>query len=244
METITYTPELENVSETLLVPLFFKAKETLENGIITDHAAVKIIERIQYDFQKMATDKDTQAIIAFRTQILDKIVSEYISRVDKPVIINLGAGLDTRHLRFEEKIKWYQLDLDKPMQLRNLFFEEESINITKSILDFSWIDDVDEKESVLIIIEGVLMYLEENQVKAIFEAVGLNFSNTYVVFDTIPKTLVNIRTHKSIDMKRAPFKWGNNNLDEIETWENKLRKIKEYYFLKEQGYKVNMMHIN
>ncbi len=49
----THDPQLKNVSETLLVPLFFRAKETLDKGIIRDEKAVDIVCRIDYDFQKM-----------------------------------------------------------------------------------------------------------------------------------------------------------------------------------------------
>ncbi|MDR0429349.1 MAG: hypothetical protein LBH58_02580 [Tannerellaceae bacterium] len=42
-----YKPELQNVSETLLVPLFSKAKETMEQGLIKDYATVEIIRKIE-----------------------------------------------------------------------------------------------------------------------------------------------------------------------------------------------------
>jgi O-methyltransferase involved in polyketide biosynthesis len=256
----TLEPKLENVSETLLVPLFFKAKETIENGVINDAAAVEIIKRIEYDFSKMATDNDTQILIAIRTKIIDRVVADYIRTVENPVIINLGAGLDTRHIRFNH-IKWYQLDLEKPMALRKIFFEEE-IRIIKSILDFSWIQEVNERENVLIIIEGVLMYLNENQVKALFCAIGENFSNSKIVFDTIPTSLVKLKKHKSINMQTAPFQWGNNRLSEIENWHFGFRKIENYFYLSKHierwkvltlfshlphirnGLKISLMNIN
>lgn len=200
------TPELRNVSETLLVPLFYRAKETLENGLIHDDAAIDIVRRINYDFKRISDDKDTQHIIAIRTKYLDKIVTDYICHNENPVVVNLGAGLDTRHLKFEKKIKWYQLDLEKAMSLRSLFFKNEQRNITKSILDFSWIDDINEKENVLFIIEGVLMYMAENEVKIIFETLASNFSSSFVAFDTIAPSFVNLEKHKSIDVKQAPFK--------------------------------------
>lgn len=256
----TCSPELKNVSETLLVPLFFKAKETLENGEIKDEAAVEIINRIEYDFDKMKSDETTQILIVVRTKILDQIVNDYIRNNSNPVIINLGAGLDTRHIRFR-KTKWYQLDLEKPIELRKIFFDKE-ISITKSILDFSWINEVKERENVLIIIEGVLMYLDETQVKSIFQAIGQNFTNSNIVFDTIPKSFINLKEHKSINMHSAPFRWGNSRIAEIENWNYGFKKVRNYKYLSKHikrwkisallsifppiynGFKISLMQIN
>lgn len=259
-DQVMYKPNLENVSETLLVPLFFKAKETLEKGIIQDDAAVEIIKRLEYNFDKMETDKHTQLLITIRTAILDRIVNEYIRSEPNPVIINLGAGLDTRHLRLKEA-KWYQLDLKKPMELRQIFFNKE-ICIIRSILDFSWMDEVKEHENVLIIIEGVLMYLDEEQVKSIFQAVGKSFRNSQIVFDTIPKSFIKLKEHKSINMQSAPFKWGNSRVSEIEKWNFGLKKLQNYRYLSKyirrwkssaflsifqnvyNGFKISLMQIN
>lgn len=228
--TETFIPELKNVSETLLVPLFFKAKETIENGLIKDDAAVSIVDRIEYDFDEMAKDWKTQVLIAIRTEILDQVVNEYINSTTDPVIINLGAGLDTRHLRLKDA-KWYQLDLEKPMLLRNIFFGKEEIEITKNIFDFSWIKEIKEKENVLIIIEGVLMYLPENRVKTLFKQIGLNFRDSFIVFDTIPKSYVKLKKHKSIDLQQAPFQWGNSSISQIEGWKYGFKKEKNYCYL-------------
>lgn len=229
-KTKLYIPELTDVSETLLVPLYFKAKETIENGIIKDNAAVEIVNQIQYDFEKMSKDWETQIIIAIRTETLDQVVKEYIHSTKNPIIINLGAGLDTRHLRFKN-VKWYQLDLENPMKLRKFFFGGEEITITKSILDFSWINEIEEKEKVLIIIEGVLMYLNERQVRSIFRIIGSSFTDSQIVFDTIPRSFVRLKKHKSINVKKAPFSWGNNSSSEIEDWKYGFISVRDYPYL-------------
>lgn len=258
--TDKHIPKLKDISETLLVPLFFKAKETIENGVIKDHAAVNIVKHLHYDFERMKTDWKTQLLIAVRTEILDEVANDYVRSTQNPVIVNLGAGLDTRHIRFDDA-KWYQLDLDEPMNLRTLFFGSKDINIRKSILDFSWVTDVKEKENVLFIIEGVLMYLDETQVKSIFRIIGLNFKNCFIVYDTIPESFVKKREHQSINLKQAPFKWGNNHFSKIEKWGYGFKGKRHYHYLSKHrrrwkglsllslfnihnGFKVNLMKIN
>nr|WP_315201407.1 hypothetical protein [uncultured Flavobacterium sp.] len=61
---------LNAVPETILIPLYFKAKETRENGIIKDNVAVEILKRINYDFTKMNNDWIGQISVCVNTYIL------------------------------------------------------------------------------------------------------------------------------------------------------------------------------
>jgi len=228
----TSVSDLTDISETLLVPLYFRAVETLEGGIIQDHAAVKIINQLDYDFSRMKNDRDTQLAITLRTSIIDRIARDYIGKTSHPVIVNLGAGLDTRQLRYNTA-KWYHLDLEVPMHLRKTFFEDSSINITKSILDFSWINFIEEKNNVLFIIEGVLMYLDEEKVKSIFEIIASHFRDSFIVFDMVPFSFTSLAIHQSIDLSQAPFKWGNDQLEEIEQWGYGFTSVSNYSYFSE-----------
>ncbi|MDP4269997.1 MAG: class I SAM-dependent methyltransferase [Bacteroidota bacterium] len=226
----TYVPNLRQVSRSLLVDLYFKAKETRENGIIRDYAAVDIVDRLKYDFSPFDADRKTQNQIAVRTEILDEITSEYISSTPLPVIVNLGAGLDTRHIRFGQA-KWYQLDFEETINLRNLFFGDDSVNIPRNILDFYWINEIREKQDVLFIIEGTLQFLEPYKVKAIFREIAENFTNSLITFDTIPKSYINLTGHKSYNLNLSPFRWGNHSESEIEEWSAGLKAHNHYHFL-------------
>lgn len=226
----TYIPNLRQVSQSLLVDLYFKAKETLENGIIRDYAAVDIVERMRYDFSYLDADRKTQNLIAVRTEILDEIVSTYIRTTPLPVIVNLGAGLDTRHIRFGQA-KWYQLDFEETIDLRNIFFGGDSVNISRNILDFYWINEIRERHNVLFIIEGTLQFLEPLKVRTIFREIAENFTNSYVAFDTVPKSYRNLTTHKSYNPEYSPFRWGNHSLSEIESWNPGLKEHSHFHYL-------------
>ena len=229
-----YVVKLTNVSETLLVPLYFKAKETIEKGVVDDESAVKIVRYLNYDFSRMQSDIATQWVIRSRTCVLDQIAREYVSHTVYPVIVNLGAGLDTRASRLKAA-KWYQLDLKLPIELRRVFFNDSNL-IAKSFLDFSWINDVEERDGVLFIIEGALMYMEEQQVKGLLRVIGNHFTHSLVAFDTIPKSYVNLRKHQSINMDTAPFKWGNYSAREVERWHLGLHAFRTFHY----GFSFNL----
>lgn len=89
--------------------------------------------------------KLTQVGVAVRTRILDTALLKYLSTHPAAVVINLGAGLDTRHNRPQcRNHDWYEIDLPESISLRRHFFKKfESYRfIEKSIFDLSWMQDV------------------------------------------------------------------------------------------------------
>ena len=212
-------PGMSAVSKTLFLPLFFRANETLENGIISDLEAVRIVQELNYDNRNFRLDREMQLIIALRTSILDRLVKNYIvkSRIGglEPVVVNLGAGLDTRCLRMPPAV-WYTVDLKMPIELRKQYVTKGSaIDITDSILNEEWIKHIETKSNVLIVIEGVLMYLSKEQVKQVFNLLSKHFSGLTVLFDALALRYTAMSSHQSIDVDKAPFKWGLNDASEL-----------------------------
>jgi len=204
---------LSNVLETLLVPLYFRAAETKKGGIIEDKEAVSILEQIDYDFSTIKDDWRTEVAIAIRTYCFDDIIAKRVKEGKISTVVNLGAGLDARFSRFDE-LNWYQLDMPEVIELREMLLPNTvSTNIAKSVLDFSWVDDIKEKKDVLFIAEGLFMYFSEKDVKSILMHVSENFKQSYIAFDAVSKSVVG-DDHKSIKTDLAPIKWGNYKLEE------------------------------
>ena len=162
------TEKISGISETLMIPLWARATETKKkNRIIVDEKAVELIKKIDYEFSKFKTNKDTQIRISIRTKIIDNVVKSYISRHPYAVIVNLGAGLDTRFFRLDNnKIQWYDLDLPKVIVFKNFFFRQTNRFkfIPKTVFDFSWMKEIEKikKNHILFIAEGLFIYFKEN----------------------------------------------------------------------------------
>lgn len=224
----------------MLIPLYFKAKETRENGIIRDDKAIDIVNRIDYDFARMDADWKTQTGVAVRTWIFDDILKKLIEKTQgKIVVVNLGAGLDTRQERFPG-VKWYQVDLPQSIAIRKQFFTTGNATlIAKSALDFSWADEVPEKEHVLFIAEGLFMYFTPEEVRSVLTFIASHFSHSYVAFNTIHKSMIG-KAHASVDTSKAPFRWGLQAMSEIEDWHTGLVQYQIYsplkYFRKRWGW--------
>lgn len=168
------------VPETMVQTLYARAKETKkQNAKIKDGIAVKLVEKLDYDFSK--ADKDnamTYGVIA-RTIVLDRMVEQYLKKHENAVVINLACGLDTRCYRMKGKyLRWYNVDLPETMKIRRQFLPETGpiYQIAKSAMDDSYVDGIDyHGENVLVIIEGLTMYLCEKDIRKIFSIIERSF---------------------------------------------------------------------
>jgi O-methyltransferase involved in polyketide biosynthesis len=89
---------LGSVQETMLLPLWGRAVETLKpKPLLVDNKAVEIINSIPYDFSTIAKNirKLTRASWIARSIFLDKKISEFIKMQPYATIVNIGCGLDT-----------------------------------------------------------------------------------------------------------------------------------------------------
>ena len=57
--------------------------------------------------------------------------------------------------------------------------------IPKSVLDYSWMDSVEARGRLLFIAEGLFMYLQEEQIKALMIELTDRFPGSYMLFDTV-----------------------------------------------------------
>ena len=230
--------KLEGVPETLLIPLWAKAIEIKQKQpIIRDDKAIEIMGKIDYDFSKFNDQWPTQISVVIRTEILDKVTKNFIDKYPDAVIINLGCGLDTRFLRLDnDKIQWYDLDLPEPIAIRRQFFKETTRYkmIAKDIFDFSWIDEIWQNDRILIIIEGVLMYFNEEEVKNLFNKLVNSFEGAEILLEVVPKSLINQNKKEDLIKNQyqinAQFKWGISNSKKLEKFNNKIKFIEEFHY--------------
>ncbi len=98
-------------------------------------------------------------------------------------MVNIACGLDTRFQRLDDgHVTWYDLDLPDVIELRRRLLEdsERHRTIAASALDPDWPDQLGEGEAsgdVLVIIEGLSMYLEQDADQVVRIRVPLHIVN-------------------------------------------------------------------
>lgn len=208
---------ITGVPETMLQTMYARAKETKkENAVIRDDKAVEIVERLDYDFA--LADKDAamgNGVIA-RTIMLDKMAADYLKNHPDAIVVNIACGLDTRCYRNEGKYKkWYNIDLPDTIEVRARFMEEQGpviYQFAESAMDEAWAEKIEYNgEPVLVIIEGLTMYLTEEDVVKIFEIIDKKFRKATVLAEVMNPFIVKNIKEKSIDQSEAKFTWGVKN---------------------------------
>ena len=89
--------------------------------------------------------------------------------------------------------------------------------IAKSAMDDSYVDDIDyHGENVLVIIEGLTMYLCEKDIRKIFSIIERSFQKVNVMVETMSPFVVKHVKEKSIEGSNAKFTWGVKNGTELQ----------------------------
>lgn len=225
------------VSETLLINLYFRAKENShENPILKDEFSSKVVEKIDYDFTKFDKSKLSRVGTVIRARYFD---NELLKLNDENlVIVQVGARLDTRPLRLEKSFKnaiFYDLDLPDVINLRNALIPKAKNNfsIASSMLETDWMDKLSNKHKnakFIFILEGVTMYFSENGLKGFFINLANRF-NGLIMADFMNKFSAYKFDQKHHDtmkyMQNASFKFGIDSEDEITAWDERIKFIKK-----------------
>jgi O-methyltransferase involved in polyketide biosynthesis len=226
---------LTREKETLLVPLYSKAVESKRrHPIIVDVKAEEILGGIDYDFRELHVPRQTLVTLAMRAKKLDSCVREYLERTEDPLVLHLGAGLDSRILRVgPAKGEWYDLDYPDVIELRRKFYDETDRYhmIPSSVTDRGWLNRVKGSRPACIIAEGLLMYLREDEVKHLLVDLSRRLPSSEISFDAYSRlTARSVNNHPSIKKTGARVHWGIDDATQIETWGAGIEFLEEWYF--------------
>lgn len=222
---------LDAIEETMLIPLWARARETRRpDALVEDADAERVAAGIPYDFTRFERAWKTQVGVAVRTRYLDAAARAFIVRYPDAVIVNIGAGLDTRFRRIDNgRITWFDLDTPEATAFRRRHLPDRPPRhrtLATSVFDGRWIDEVrgSSPRPTLLIAEGVLMFLERDAVLALIDRLARTFPSGEILFDCIGRWMVHMPwLHDTLPATRAEFAWGVGSRDEPATWSARCR---------------------
>jgi O-methyltransferase involved in polyketide biosynthesis len=220
--------QLHHEMETLIIPLYGKAQMS-EAGIFKDPFAEAAIRQLDYDCAKLTIQKKTQVMLAIRAVIIDRLTSDFVAHNPASMVLHLGCGLDARYLRLGLDVEhWYDLDFPEVIEIKKTLYHETANYqfIASSVTSLDWLDRIQSNQQpILVIAEGLLMYLDENEILALLEAMKVKFGGYTIIFDAYSKlTAKSARNHPSLRKTGATIRWG---LDAPEEMEGKLQGAKQ-----------------
>lgn len=231
-------PDLGDVQETLLIPLYYRACEThREDAIIRDEDAVRIINGIDYDFSCFDEAKYVYLDCVIRSEIFDERVKHFIQDNPQAIILNLGAGLDARFQRVDNGlIRWFDLDFSDVISIRDqvLPATDRVTHLACSAFDFDWLSSIDIPQGapVMVIAEGLFCYCEEAQVRELFLQLSQRFENAHILFQSISPRYVGRESQVgAVNKTRAKLRWGVRSGRELLAWKKGWEFVGEWAFI-------------
>lgn len=228
---------LPKISETFLIPLWARASETRKReALVRDHPGLAMLSQIDYDFGKFSRARVSQVAVAVRTFILDREIHAFLAKHPQAVVINLGAGLDTRFLRCRrEGVEWYDLDLPEATVTRRQFFEESDHYhiLAGSVLEQDWMTSIPhDSRPVLLIAEGLSMYFSEEEVRQLLQNLAEHFPGAEMFMEVTDYRLVGKARYHDVLKKISDgldFRWGwRRNRAALEAWHPRIQFLEEW----------------
>lgn len=225
-------PELNGAAETMLQSFYARAQYSLSRKHkFYDAKAVEMVEKIDYDFSKASKDSTMGSGVIARTIVFDELVKKYIDQNPDCTVVNIACGLDTRFYRMDNgRITWYNLDLPETASVREQIYQEKGrvSTIGCSVLEDAWVKEIKVRGKMLFIVEGLSMYLTEEENAKMLGIIRDHFENATVLLECLAKKWVNReKVEKSIKDTGAKFVFGADCFEDLGKAAEGYRKIKD-----------------
>jgi len=204
--------------------LYLRAGEAARpDAVIDDPRAVALVDAIDFPFadrfgRSVGVAGQWQAL---RSRVFDDAVRRFQADCPGGTVVALGDGLETTFWRTDDgRQRWLSVDLPETAQIRRaLLGEDERRRVwAGSALDDAWMAEVGPAAGVLIIAQGLLMYLAPADVRALFDRAATRFPGAGFVFDTAPRWFAALSRRGLLRVPQSgyvapPMPWGMDVLE-------------------------------
>lgn len=217
----------KNISETAHLVAMYRALETERpDALIQDPFARLLAGALGEALMEMLGDKQNATnALAIRTRVIDELILWLVESKRIDTVLNLGAGLDTRpyRLTLPASLHWIEVDLPAILSYKEQKLENEKpscllelvkldlgdINVRNAL--FSRVNT--EAKQVLVITEGLLVYLLPEQVASLAADLHMQSNFRWWLFELMSSfTLQQSRKYQVQKIFDQYFAAGNATL--------------------------------
>jgi methyltransferase (TIGR00027 family) len=216
---------IDDVTDTARWVAYFRALESERpDALFRDHHARRLAGDRGREIAEGLPKGPLSWSIAIRTKVFDELILEAIQAREVRTVVNLAAGLDVRPYRLPlpADLRWIETDLPGLISWKDhaLKAEEPSCRVERIPLDLA---DARERKAllarlgaaesrVLVVTEGLLVYLDEGTVASLAEDLGASFRNGLWLLENVtPAVLARMKRNwdktlrpAGAEMKFAP----------------------------------------
>jgi O-methyltransferase involved in polyketide biosynthesis len=229
MDKPSYKISLTEEKETLLMTLYAKAFDSRsKHSILHDTKADEIAAQIDYDFAKLDSF-DHGNLTILRAKQLDEWLQAFLKTNPQGVILNLGCGLDTRITRINPspEVSWFDVDYPEVIALREHFYANRDgyTMIGSSVTAAECLATIPTNRAVMIIAEGLLEYLTEDEVQTLFARLTDAFPHGQIAFDVINSFALQAGKAELHKTTGAEHKWAVDTPEAVDKLNPRFKRI-------------------
>ena len=216
---------MENVSDTARWVAVYRAMETARpDAIFRDPYAHRLAgEQGRTIVAEMKSGRQMAWAMIVRTAVMDELIMSRVTQGGVDTVLNLAAGLDARawRLPLPATLRWVDVDLPpmteyKAAQMREerpvCRYEAIGADLTDArVRDALFSQIGGASRTMLVITEGLLVYLSPDEVQSLARAIHSMRSARWWITDVASPMLLEWMSKswgKSVAKGNAPFKFG------------------------------------
>lgn len=216
---------IRNISDTARWVAFYRAMETERpDAIFQDPYARRLAgERGEQIVNTLKRGRSQSWAMVVRTKLIDDILERFLASQAIAVVLNLAAGLDMRpyRLTLPSELRWIEVDLPEMIEYKTEMVGNEKPRCQLERVNMDLADAAERRKlfarinagarRTFVITEGLLAYLNEQQVAALADDLHQADRFLYWVTDLAsPKVRQMTQKHwgKQLDAARAPLQFA------------------------------------
>lgn len=190
------TAKLDKVQKTLLATLHGKS---LDNRAAHPLLGDRWAERVERDMGGaglMAALNGLDSYVpVLRAERMDRWAQRFLDENPGATVVQLACGLDSRAFRLDvpDGVRWFDVDFPEVIDLRRRVLPATGSAtgtgryqlIASSVTDEGWLDQIPDDRPTLVLAEGLVMYLAEQQAWRLLDRLTDHFPHGELVLDVL-----------------------------------------------------------
>jgi O-methyltransferase involved in polyketide biosynthesis len=236
----TTLPRLGPVQASLFLTLCGRALDSRRpRSFLSDPTADDTARKVGYDCSRFSMPASSVTDIALRAKKLDDVVRRFVSRHADAVVLDLGAGLDSRMVRVGPPagVEWYDIDFADVIALRAEVIGQpiQAHAVAADLTDPGWLDVIPTGRPAVIVADGLVAFLTQGAFVALLHRLVDHFPSGEIAFNGYTRfhTWVLRRYRGTASIADVVANPGFDDPRDPERWEPRLRLAEEILLTRE-----------
>ncbi|BBY15903.1 class I SAM-dependent methyltransferase [Mycolicibacterium litorale] len=213
--------DLSGAAQTMLTTLYLKALDAdFVRPVLGDRYAKGAVARLDYDWRQIGVTGRWAPLITVRTAQYDLWTRQFLAVHQSATVAHLGCGLDSRVFRVDPgpAVQWYDVDFPEVIALRERIYPSRRGYhlVAASATDPSWLERIPTDRPLLLLAEGISMYLPQHEGVALLRRITQRLPSGELQIDFYNRLAVRSqKRHTLVRRSGSTLHWAVDGPDEI-----------------------------